>query len=81
LAAIPEEKIWLSNQKSARTRRAYKQDVAQFERTLGIASPEQLRQVDHRALIAWQRIMRGNRRGPPLRRCAGSVLWLASAAA
>lgn len=27
-------------------------------RTLGFASPEQLRQVDHRAVIAWERIMR-----------------------
>jgi len=58
LAAIPEEEIWLASQKSARTRRAYKQDVAHFTRTLGITSPEQLRQVDHRAVIAWERVMR-----------------------
>ena len=49
LAAIPEEEVWLASQKSARTRRAYRQDVAHFMRTLGIATPEQLRQVDHRA--------------------------------
>ncbi len=58
LAAIPEEEIWLASQKSARTRRAYRQDVKHFTRTLGIATPEQLRQVDHRAVIAWERIMR-----------------------
>ena len=58
LAAIPEEEIWLASQKSARTRRAYRQDVAHFMRTLGVATPEQLRQVDHRAVIAWERIMR-----------------------
>ena len=58
LAAIPEEEIWLASQKSARTRRAYRQDVAHFMRTLGITSPGQLRQVDHRAVIAWERIMR-----------------------
>ena len=58
LAAIPEEEIWLASQKSARTRRAYSQDVAHFMRTLGITSPDQLRQVDHRAVIAWERIMR-----------------------
>ena len=52
LAAIPEEEIWLASQKSARTRRAYKQDVAHFMRTLSIARPERLRQVDHRAVIA-----------------------------
>lgn len=58
LSAIPEEEVWLASQKSARTRRAYRQDVAHFMRTLGITSPEQLRQVDHRAVIAWERIMR-----------------------
>ncbi len=32
LAAIPEEEVWLASQKSARTRRAYRQDVAHFMR-------------------------------------------------
>ena len=58
LAAIPEEEVWLASQKSARTRRAYRLDVAHFMRTLGITMPGQLRQVDHRAVIAWERIMR-----------------------
>jgi len=58
LAAIPEEEIWLASQKSARTRRAYKLDVAHFMKTLGITTPDMLRQVDHRAVIAWERIMR-----------------------
>ena len=30
LAAVPEEEVWLASQKSARTRRAYRQDVAHF---------------------------------------------------
>ena len=50
LAEIPEEDIWLAKQKSKRTRRAYKQDMAHFMRTLGIRSYEELRQVDHRAV-------------------------------
>ena len=58
LAAIPEEEVWLASQTSARTRRAYRLDVAHFMRTLGITAPDQLRQVDHRAVIAWERIMR-----------------------
>ena len=58
LAAIPEEEVWLASQKSARTRRAYKLDVAHFMKTLGITTPDMLRQVDHRAVIAWERIMR-----------------------
>ena len=44
LAAIPEEEVWLASQKSARTRRAYRLDVAHFMRTLGITTPDQLRQ-------------------------------------
>jgi site-specific recombinase XerD len=58
LADIPEEDIWLAKQKSKRTRRAYKQDVQNFMRTLNIHSYDELRQVDHRAVIAWERIMR-----------------------
>jgi len=58
LADIPEEEIWLSKQKSARTRRAYRLDVAHFMRTLSIATLEELRQTDHKAVIAWERYMR-----------------------
>jgi site-specific recombinase XerD len=58
LAQIPEEEIWLQKQKSARTRRAYRLDVQHFMRTLSITSPEELRQADHKAVIAWERYMR-----------------------
>ena len=58
LADIPEEDIWLAKQKSARTRRAYRLDVQHFMKTLGIASIEELRQADHKAVIAWERYMR-----------------------
>jgi integrase/recombinase XerD len=58
LATIPEEDIWLAKQKSARTRRAYRLDVAHFMRTLDIASIDELRQADHRAVIAWEHHMR-----------------------
>ena len=58
LAAIPEEEVWLASQKSARTRRAYRQDVAHLTRTPGIATSGQLRQVDYRAVIAWKWIIR-----------------------
>ena len=43
LADIPEEDIWLAKQKSKRTRRAYKQDVQNFMRTLNIHSYDELR--------------------------------------
>jgi site-specific recombinase XerD len=58
LADIPEEEIWLSKQKSARTRRAYLLDVQHFIKTLGIASVDELRQADHKVVIAWERYMR-----------------------
>jgi site-specific recombinase XerD len=58
LTELPEEEIWLSKQKSARTRRAYRLDVQHFMRTLAIATPEELRQADHKAVIAWERYMR-----------------------
>jgi integrase/recombinase XerD len=65
LAAIPEEEIWLAKQKSARTRRAYRLDVRHFMATLAITSHVDLRQVDHRAVIAWERIMREGQRAAP----------------
>jgi len=65
LAAIPEEEIWLAKQKSARTRRAYRLDVQHFMATLGILTTEELRQADHRAVIAWERHMREGERAAP----------------
>jgi len=50
--------VWLASRKSARTRRAYRTDVAHFMRTFGISTPEELRTVDHRAVMAWERLMR-----------------------
>src|ERR1700730_17597550 len=58
LAQIPEEDIWLAKQKSVRTRRAYWLDVQHFMRTLAITTPAELRQADHKAVIAWERFMR-----------------------
>src|SRR5918992_6125902 len=58
LAMIPEEDVWLASRKSARTRRAYRTDVAHFMRTFNIRSADELRKVDHRAVMAWERLMR-----------------------
>jgi integrase/recombinase XerD len=58
LAAIPEEQVWLASRKSARTRRAYHNDVTHCMRTFTIQSPEEWRKVDHRAVMAWERLMR-----------------------
>jgi integrase/recombinase XerD len=55
---IPEEDIWLAKQKSARTRRTYQLDVQHFMRTLDIGSIDELRQTDHKTVIAWECHMR-----------------------
>ena len=65
LADIPEEDVWLAKQKSARTRRAYRQDVQHFMRTLRIISQNELRQIDHRPVIAWERFMRETEKAAP----------------
>src|SRR5262247_3013151 len=58
LASIPEEQVWLASRKSARTRRAYRNDVAHFMRTLNIQSIDEFRRIDHRAVMAWEQLMR-----------------------
>lgn len=58
LAAVPEEAVWLANLKSRRTRLAYQRDVQEFMKFIGVRTPEQLRRVDHRAVIAWEAEMR-----------------------
>ncbi len=58
LSAIPEEELWLASQQSEQTRRAYREDVANFVKTIGITSREDLRKVDRAAVIAWQHAMK-----------------------
>ena len=59
---IPEEQIWLDKEKSARTRRAYRLDVQHLMRTLSITTRAELRQADHKGVIAWERFMRETER-------------------
>ena len=55
----PKAALNPNNSKSdTRTRQAYHNDVAHFMRTFGIQSPEELRKIDHRAVMAWERLMR-----------------------
>ncbi len=57
LAALPEEELWLAGQKSARTRKAYREDVSHFIRALHLQDHEDLRKVDRGAVLAWLRVM------------------------
>ena len=64
LAAIPEEKLWLQNQRSAHTRRAYKEDVRHFMQMFGITTQEELRATNRAAAIAWVRRMEAEEEKP-----------------
>jgi integrase/recombinase XerD len=57
LADIPEEDIWLAKQKSKRTRRLQTGRAA-FHAHTDDPLVDELRQVGHRAVIAWERIRR-----------------------
>jgi hypothetical protein len=54
LAKISKQEIWLSKQKSACSRQAYRLDAKHFMRTLSIATIEQSRQADQKGMIAWE---------------------------
>jgi len=75
LADIPEDTMWLQKQKSARTRRAYRLDVQHFMKTLGITTSAELRQADHKPVIAWERIIREaeHAEASTIRRCLAAL--------
>lgn len=58
IAEIPEEEVWLAGLKSAHSRRAYRNDVRHFMAVLGITSRNELRQVTHKHVTAWDHYMR-----------------------
>jgi hypothetical protein len=55
LADVPPELEWFANLANAKTRRAYRQDVADFTAFVGIARPEEFRIVTRAHLIAWRK--------------------------
>lgn len=57
LSAIPEERVWLESQQSPQTRRAYRNDVVHFMRTMHITETAEFRKVDRMAVVAWKRKM------------------------
>lgn len=58
LNAKPAELVWLDEQNSPHTVRAYRRDVGHFVRALGIPSVEALRLVKRAAVVEWVRQMR-----------------------
>lgn len=56
LRTIPEEELWLTN-RSVKTQRAYRQDIADFVSTVGISSREDFRKVGRGAVLIWIKSM------------------------
>ena len=54
LATIPPEIEWFANIENPRTRRAYKNDLNDFMRFVGITQPEEFRIVTRAHVIAWR---------------------------
>src|SRR5687768_8463132 len=54
LADIPPELEWLANIRNPRTRKAYREDIADFSRFVGIVRPEEFRTVTRAHVIAWR---------------------------
>ena len=55
LADVPPEREWLANITNAKTRRAYKIDVAEFSAFAGLHSSSELRNVTRAHVIAWRK--------------------------
>jgi site-specific recombinase XerD len=54
LAAIPPELEWFANLTNPHTRRAYRQDVRDFQAFTGLHRPEDFRDVTRAHVIAWR---------------------------
>ena len=55
LADVPPEIEWFANLQNANTRRAYQNDLAHFQRFVGIISPAEFRSVTRAHVIAWRK--------------------------
>lgn len=59
LAEIPPENEWFANLANENTRRAYRNDVADFSNFTGIQASREFRQVKRSHLIAWRKALEG----------------------
>jgi integrase/recombinase XerD len=64
LADIPPELEWLNNITNAKTRRAYKTDVAEFMAFSGLVATRSLRDVARPHVIAWRKEMEARSLAP-----------------
>ena len=59
LAEVPPAIEWFGNIRNEKTRRAYKHDVQDFMRFVGIRDPEEFRIVTRAHVIAWRTQLEG----------------------
>jgi len=64
LAEVPPELEWFANIANEKTRRAYKNDVTEFSRFIGIGSPEEMRLVTRAHVISWRKRMESRNLAP-----------------
>lgn len=64
LAEIPPENEWFANLANANTRRAYRNDVADFSAFAGIQVSHEFRLVKRSHLIAWRKALEGRKLEP-----------------
>lgn len=65
LADVPPELEWLANITNEKTRRAYKIDVSEFSKFLGLKRPEEFRTVARAHVIAWRELLERRGLSPP----------------
>jgi len=59
LAKVPPQAEWFANIDNPRTRRAYRGDIREFMAFVGIARPEEFRQVTRAHVLAWRKTLEG----------------------
>jgi integrase family protein with SAM-like domain len=74
LAEVPPAIEWFGNIRNEKTRRAYKSDVQDFMRFVGIQSPEEFRIVTRAHVIAWRDTLLARKRADASIRRALSAL-------
>jgi len=57
LSDVPPEVEWLANITNLKTRRAYKRDVHEFSRFIGVQAPGDLRTITRAHVLAWRKDM------------------------
>jgi integrase/recombinase XerD len=64
LADVPAETEWFANIQNPRTRRAYRIDLQDFMKFVGVGRPEEFRRVTRSHVIAWRKLLEERHSAP-----------------